>query len=398
MKWVWLIGGGIMQYPMLRKIRERGYKSLVTDGNPECRCAWEADAFFRVSTYDIKGHLELASKLKDSGIAGVLTVAADVGPTVSAVAHVLSLPACSLASAIAARDKVSMRVSTALLSKHPVWMALPATRAEAAWHSWDTWARSKGIPSLPCVVKAPDNRASRGMTVVRRPEDMAPAVRKAASSAIQRKDTVLIEEFLEGEEYAIDTFIVDGKARVVNIAKRIFHEPGIEAGHINPGAFDPEMERIATEYAEALGVDQGPFKLDLVKHPRYGWCVLETATRLSGGFDHMCTAVVGPGKDITGLMLDFALGLPFDGSKLESKIGKYAACYAPVFEPGTILGYLYHGSPELPDGVIVVNRREIPPLETSADRPIFVIETGDSEEEAWEKAKEIASGLEPMYA
>lgn len=398
MGWIWLIGGGIMQIPMLQKIKARGYKALVTDGNPQCPARWlGADAFFRVSTYDVYGHLILASKLQGIRIEGVLTVAADVGPTVSAVAKFLDLPACSPIAAEKSRDKVDMRVATSLLRSHPVWMVVPETRASAAWLMWDAWTRAKGVPSLPCVVKPPDNRASRGLTVVKRPEDMASAIRKAANSGINRKGIALIEEFLEGDEYAIDTFIINGEAKVVNIAKRFFHKPGIEAGHVNPGQFDPGMERIATEYAGALGVERGPFKLDLVKHPNYGWCVLETATRLSGGFDHMRTAVLGPGKDITGLMLDFATGAPFDREKAEPKRGSYAACYAPIFKPGRIIGYLYNGRPDLPEFIEVMNWESIPPLTDCAARPVFVFSTGTSEEEAWLKARERASKLEPIY-
>ena len=397
-EWVWLIGGGIMQIPMLIEISCRGLKVLVTDGDEKCPGTVYADAFFRVSTYDVAGHVELAKKLKDRvKFRAVLTVAADVGPTVSTVAEILELPACSRGAAVTARDKTSMRAATSLLVQHPVWMIIRADKPDKAWKLWDTWAGAKGVPSLPCIVKPPDNRGSRGSVIVKRRDDFSMAILHAAEHSIEREGIVLVEELLSGDEIAVDTFIVDREARVVNVAKRYFYEPRIEAGHVNPGPEDLEIAKIATEFAAAMGVDQGPFKLDMIRDERYGWCVLETATRLSGGFDHMYTAKLGPGKDITGLMLDYALGQPFDEGKAMPRYERYAACYAPKFRPGRILGYLFNGGLKIPDGVFILNRERIPVLSDSSVRPVFVISTGDTEAEAWETARKIGSKLEPMY-
>lgn len=375
-----------MQRWMLDEIARRGYRAIVTDGNPHAPARWLGASFYAVSTYDILGHLELAKRLPVKPCA-VLTVAADVGPTVSALAAYYDLPACSLEAAIAARHKIRMRERWA--APHPVWRAvLPGESPAAVWRAW------KREVGLEAVVKAVDGRGSRGFAVL---TDENAEVAIARARAVSSDGSALIEERLYGEEVAIDTFVVDGRAVLVNSASRRFSRPGVEQGHTNPGPRARELEEIATAAARAIGVTEGPFKLDLIQDPRYGWCVLEMATRLSGGFDHFLTATLGPRIDVTAFMLDYALGQPLNWSLVRPQGKGHAAAYAPEFRPGRICGYLFRGSPEIPRGVYLLEMQEIRPLVDSASRPCFAIGTGLSAEEAWQAAKELGDGLEPIY-
>jgi len=375
------------------EIKRRGLKALVTDGNPYCPGARMADAFFNVSTYDIDGHLRLAEVLSLE-IVGVLTVAADVGVTVSALAERLGLRACSLNAAAKAANKVNMRLLTnPYIQNHPWFLVVgPGMTAEKVWKDWNKYFSR----AQPCVIKAADNSGSRGMTIVRKKEDLPGAIERARK-ANRYDNRILVEELLSGPEIAVDTFIVDGEARVINVAERYFHRPGVEAGHVNPGRADDEIEEIASEYAKALGVTEGPFKLDLINDPRYGWVVLETATRLSGGFDHMYTAKLGPRKDITGFMLDYAIGERLDWRKVEKKRKLYAACYSPELPGGKLIGLLWNGQPELPDHVFV-RYGNVGKLNDSASRKVFVIDTGETGGEAWTNARRKAQALEAVYA
>lgn len=393
-----------MQLPVIEEAKRRGFKVLVTDQNLHCAAANLADRIIPLSTYDIESHRLLARNLALVPKA-VLSPGADVGPTVSAVAEELNLPAASFECAVRTRNKAQMRVAlgeggssqSASEIGQPVYMeASPGMPSEA----WEALAYGKEIAPYPCVVKALDNAGSRGMSLVRTSGELGPAIELAAKSGKNVTGKALIEEYVFGPEFALDFFVVEGLVYLANACERRFHKFGIEAGHINPWTPPAEVIQMCQLAATRLGVTFGPFKVDIVKTSRYGWCVLECATRLSGGFDHMYTAPLATGRDITGAMLDIALGLPLAFDKLMVCKQRYAVAYAPLYRPGPIRGW--DGLEEILSfsdvkHVFVREMREIKPLQDCAARPVFVIMTGDDPRELWWTARSFATLIQPIY-
>ena len=60
----WLMPGGEMQEPVASYLKSKGYKIIISDGSNDCFLKDFADLFFQVDTFDIKGNLELAEKIK----------------------------------------------------------------------------------------------------------------------------------------------------------------------------------------------------------------------------------------------------------------------------------------------------------------------------------------------
>lgn len=414
-KWVWLIAGGLLQMPMAHEIKRRGYALFLTDGNPKAHVRSLADSFVELDTYDVQGHVALAQKL-DFPVRAVLTAGADVGPTVSAVAETLGLPAVAFDVAERVRDKIAMRARLLTLHDHPVFVFLSEDGISSASIVWQSVCAGRCEP-YPCVVKPRDNCASRGLTVVRGAKELPAAVRKAiAFNKAVDVPMVIIEEYLEAEEeVALDFFVEEGQVHFANAALRLWHAPSLEAGHINPWFPSQEVLDLAQRVAMMLGVDWGPFKMDVLRHPEYGWCVLECATRLSGGFDHMFTCPIATGKDVTGAMLDGALGFPLDPAKLLPRWMSYACAYAPILKPGRVRQWTL---PAVPFGVgeggmvfsvrriegleglkylFVMHSRDIPPLEHCAARPLFIITEGNTQIQAWDRAIEVSERVEVTY-
>ncbi len=366
-EWVWIIGGGVMQLPVIKEAKRRGYSVLVTDGNEFAPGTTYADMFVQLSTYDVSGHVKLGHELGMTGmpLCAVLTDAADVGPTVSAVCQGFKFPAATWAAADRTRNKAFMRRSFSFAPYqfffHPIYQEVNGKYVDRTIveGGWERATRYYNV-IYPIIVKPVDNSASRGITKVYSSDYLVEAIRHAHSFN-HNSDIVLLEECLSGDEVAIDFFIVDGKAIYANGAKRIFGKFGIELGHVNPFIPDQYIIDMATQAAKALGVDRGPFKMDLINDSRYGWCILECATRLSGGYDHTNTCVLATGKDIVGAVLDFSLGLPLDMNKLTPKWNKYACA--------------------LVDDSI--------DYKSCADRTVFAIAEGNTEEEAIANARRL---------
>lgn len=401
-QWCWILGGGKMQVPMVSEAKRRGYKILVTDQSPNCACRYLADRFESIDIYNVQDNLTFAReivKTKYQPVA-VLTVATDAGIEVSAIAEYFGLPAAPLQVAKQVRNKAMMRGLLKDLS--------PKFRAGvtmAHFNDWDIW---------PCVVKAADNSGSKGFSVVRSREELQPALVKARNNNRYGINTVLVEEYLEGVdvmpeltdfstcEAAVEGFVDKdtGLWFPVNGALRIFYRglDGIEAGHFNPFTIDAKMMAILNDAAYELGVKEGPLKFDLM-HTKDGWQILEVATRLSGGWDHAFTSPLATGRDITGLMLDYALGLPFDVTKATVKQDRHACCYAPILKPGKITGWIIPAEAKQQAAHIFTNDKagEIRPLESNADRSLFIICDDLSREEALEKCLRVAEMVKPLY-
>lgn len=376
--WVWLIGGSVIQMPMVAAIKARGLQVMVSDGNPNCRAAGlrQVDRFEPISTYDIEGHLRLARQLERPPRA-VLTVGADVGPTVSALAAYFGLPGVARSVAEQVRHTGLMRAKLKL--PHPAWLLMEVDDDPAVW---ERFCRRNQVKPWPCVVKALNNCGSRGLSLVTSADELPAALRKAQAANREGAQGALVEEQLFGPEVALDFLVEEGEPVFANGAFRFFHRRdldgrplfGIEAGHVNPWQPPEEVLALCRLAAERLEVDQGPFKVDLIRDPRFGWCILECATRLSGGFDHSHTAALGPMRDVTGAMLAWALGEGVKREMLRPRRDWYAAAYAPRLRPGRIV--TVRSPIRGVFGRMILTGDKVRPLSDCSARNIFFFGTG----------------------
>jgi hypothetical protein len=408
---VWLIGGSEMSVPMCEEIKRRGYKLLLTDGDPDCHCKRYADFFHTLDVYDVRDHLQFArsSALTVCQIAAVLTIGTDAGPTVSALSEHFNLPGIGQKTAERVKHKGMMR--EILHSTHPLWVHfILIENPTAVVNHWQKTAAEAEKFSYPAVVKVTNQQGSRGFSVCNNEQELLKAIMNCSSNSF------LIEEYLQGEdiipewrnkygfdtsEAAFDFFVEDGKVILANGALRLFwvDQPGIEAGHINPFEADERVIQLAQEAADGLGVTWGVLKIDVKKDRRYGWCLLECASRLSGGWDHCYTSGIATGRDVTGVMLDVALGGNVDRSKLENRKKLFACAYAPRFPPGKIDGWRYT-YPKQSDyeHVFVLVESEIKPLEVNQDRSFVMITKGATADGALEKAINQSGCYFPKYS
>lgn len=391
-KFVWLLGGGQMSIPMATEIKRRGYSLLLTDADPACSCRPLADRFAPVSVYGVEENLAFARYGLHVKPVAVLTAGTDAGVEVAALANYFGLPGVSVEVARRVHSKVAMR--QALDLPHPQY----AVGLADSFTDWDIY---------PCVVKSANNSGSKGFSVVNETGELAGAL-EMAREANRSGNQVLVEELLIGQdvlpefaefdtsEASIEGFIVDGQWIYANGALRLFwrDRPGLEAGHFNPFEVNKEITLLAQGAAEWLGVRRGILKLDLKQDRRYGWCILEAAVRLSGGFDSSYTSPLATGRDVYGAALDLALGKGLDRSKLENKKGRMACCLAPVHKPGKISGW---EAPKTGGLIFYHTNTEIKPLESNADRPIFLIADGANHQEAYEAARGLTERVRPVY-
>ncbi|MFD9735752.1 acetyl-CoA carboxylase biotin carboxylase subunit family protein [Umezawaea sp. NPDC059074] len=221
-------------------------------------------------------------------------------PLASYLAERLDVRGLSLAAALACDDKARMRLALEGAGiTGPRYLAVddPADASSAA--------RRLGFP---VVVKKAVGARGRGSLVCQDDADVASAVTAFGGGP------VLVESYVDGPEYAIQTITVDGVTEVVNVL----------AQHVGSGPRQPELGydypsglgevgglavgKFAASALRALGFDNGVAHVQ-VRVSADGPVLINIAARPPGGQLCALTERVS-GVDMTRAAVDVALGLP----------------------------------------------------------------------------------------
>lgn len=172
--------------------------------------------------------------------------------------------------------------------------------------------------NYPVVLKPIDLSASRGVIRANDPAEFV-----AAFERIKRmtSESMLVEQFLPGREFAIEGIVTDGDLRVL----AIFDKPDPLDGpffeetlYVTPSRASAEVQtrikRLVGDAVRALGLSHGPIHAEVRANEREAW-VLEVAARPIGG---LCARVLrfNDGTSLESLILRHAVGQSIDGLTL----------------------------------------------------------------------------------
>ena len=242
----------------------------------------------------------------------------------AAIAARLGLPHPSVAAVAAAGNKAVMRERLAQAG-----VASPRHRLFSRMA--DPRVAGRGV-GYPCVLKPTFLAASRGVI---RADDASqfvaaweriarilaePAVAKRGGAAAAE---ILVEDFVAGEEVALEGLLTGGELRVLALFDKpdpldgpffeetIYVTPSRHAAAVQRGCADATAAA-----ARALGLREGPIHAELrVDGPRV--CVIEIAARSIGG---LCSRTLrfGMGMSLEELILRHALGREIPGAEREA--------------------------------------------------------------------------------
>ena len=371
-----VLGAGPAQLGLLRAARERDLHVIAVDRDPAAPGFAYADTRALLSSEDESAVDRLA---RAERIDGVISPGADWTVGIAArLAERLGLP-------------------------HPIdgVTAMLATSKQRQRE----WFAQKGVPQpellewprLPCVVKAPDRRGQRGLTLVRTEAELPAAIETAVAES--RNGSYLCEEYVEGPEVTVNAVSVDGAFHPLTATDRITAEPpafGVALVHAWPCVSETQsLFAAARSAAEAIGIRNGPSYTQLRVGPD-GPKVLEIAARLGGGHDAELVELA-TGVPLNDLALDFALGEEACVSETQSSFG--GACVLFLVAPeGELVSVEGLEEAEAIEGVAEVRLYRRPghvfgPLLRGADRAGAILATGDSRDDALERARRAAAAL-----
>lgn len=311
-----LIGGGVMQLPVIEFAHRLGVKVLCFDGNPTAPARQSADWFEVCDIKDQDRCLERAQAHRAAHrLDGVVTVGTDFSTTVAWIAGALGLPGTPYEAARRAKDKGLMRArfDEAGISspRYRVFSALPDKAPELGF-------------DFPVVVKPTDSMGARGVRLVRQAEELLPALQDAFGYAVEGR--AIVEEYVDGPEFSLDAIVRDGRLIRCGFADRIIVFPPafVEIGHSFPTtASTAVQESVWAEFergVNALGLTWGAAKGDVKYSPSRGPVIGEIASRLSGGYMSGWTYPLTSGRSAVLWAVETALGDPLSEQPAEKAL------------------------------------------------------------------------------
>jgi biotin carboxylase len=304
-----LVGSGDQAFReySLRSISQRFPVALLSAHE----LSWQRPyvSWFAHADFDDRESLLLAARqlAADASVAGLLTWDERLVEACADIAQELDLPYSTPEAIRTCKDKSSLRT---LLHEHAV---SPVNFAVA--HKLSCAARAAERIGYPLVVKPRGLGGSAGVVRVTRPDDLDEAFLNAAEAhigpTVSAYAGVLMEEYLEGPEYSVDSLTVDGQTTPLVVAeKSVGLAPYFEeTGHVVPPRPHPDLEAGLALVRQVHGL----LRLDrVVTHTEFrltptGPRIIELNARLGGDLiPYLGTLALG--VDLARLAAEVAMG------------------------------------------------------------------------------------------
>jgi phosphoribosylamine-glycine ligase len=234
---------------------------------------------------------------------GVMTWVDTFVPLAARIAEALKLVGPSFEAASTCVSKLRMReVLTARQVPVPRF-----SRVESVEEARAALAHT----GLPAVIKPVDGCGSCGVIKVNTAAEIETAY-SAAKIMARKTGQLLVEAFMEGPEFSVETVTWQGRTRIVTITDK-WTTPGpyfVEIGHAVPARVTEEMRRqigqIVMDTLAAVGLDNSPSHTE-VKWTAEGPKIVEVGPRLGG--DNISRLVVRAlGVNLVSAHASIALG------------------------------------------------------------------------------------------
>ena len=319
-KAILIFGVGELQLSIINRANAMG---LFTVGIDPCEDAFAKNAcqaFEVVGGQDYEGTLAVAKKYN---VSAVVTAATDKPLVMMArIAKELNLPFYSVETAQWSTDKYQMK-------QRFIEGGVPCAQGRLI-HSAD---EAKDL-FFPVICKPRDNSGSRGVKLCRDVNELQECIDEALDNS--KLDTVLVEEFIEGREFSIETLHYEGKTDVIQFTEKKTTEfpYNVELGHKQPANLTDherqQIREIISKIAACMNFENCPSHTELKVNDR-GIFVIETSPRLGGDYITSTLTPLSTGINLEDQLLHIALGEKVDTTT--GRVNKASAvCFLSLLE------------------------------------------------------------------
>lgn len=294
-----VFGTGDLQKSIIERCKLKNLFVVGIDPQAKASCRELVDAFEIVDGQDFEKTMEVAERYQ---VKGIITAATDKPLVMMArVAEKLNLAFFSVETAECSTDK--------LLMKQKFQEAgIPCARGFLL-NSVDELATLKA--DYPVIVKPRDNSGSRGVIYCTNFNEVELAVQEALQYT--KKGNVLVEEFIDGKEYSIESLHVAGNTHVIQYTEKITtpRPYNVELGHIQPADLTntqkEEINSIISGIAVCMGFTNCASHTELKINSK-GIYIIETSPRLGGDFITSHLVPLSSGVNMEDQLINIAMG------------------------------------------------------------------------------------------
>ena len=300
-KSILIFGVGELQRSIIRRAKLKGLFTIGIDPCADAVCKDEVDAFEIVGGQDYEGTMAVAKKYD---IDAIVTAATDKPLVMMArVAKELQLPFFSVETAQWSTDKYQMK-------QRFMEGGVPCARGRLI-------AKVEEADDLcyPLIVKPRDNSGSRGVKLCRSKEELKESLQEALQYS--RLDTVLVEEYIEGQEYSIEGLHFEGKSEVIQFTEKTTTEfpYNVELAHKQPANLSEkqknDIRELISKIAQCMHFENCASHTELKINDR-GVFIIETSPRLGGDYITSTLVPLSTGVNMEDQLLNIALGEKVD--------------------------------------------------------------------------------------
>lgn len=295
-KSILIFGGGELQLSVIKKCKKLNLFTVVIDPNPDAEGENIADAFEIVDGDDFE---RTCSIIKKYSIEAIITAATDKPLVMMAkVAKSFNLKFFSEETAIISTDKF-------LMKKVFLQNNIPCAKGGLIKEINDSYI-------YPLILKPRDSSGSRGIIFCQTEQEANNGLAEAFS--FSKKNTILIEEFIDGKEYSVEALHFNNQVEILQITEKITtpHPYNVELGHIQPTDLSEEEYLKIGELVDNIGIAlkfQNCASHTELKINSKGIFVIETSPRLGGDFITSKLVPLSTGIDMEKALIAISLGM-----------------------------------------------------------------------------------------
>ena len=392
MKKLMVLAAGLLQVPVIKKAKEKGYYVIAVDDDANAPGMAIADkSIVPGGLVDEEKMLTIA---RAEGIDGVIHPCSEVAMNVMGrINDELHL------------NGVSYEVARRATNKHLMRDAFDAYGAPSPKSfCTDTLADGYLLYSAikgKSILKPSRNSGSRGIAEIEQGvsfDVFKPFFKRAKDES--RDSSVMIEQFIEGSEFSVEIIVWNGEVIVLQVTDKKTTDPPfmVELGHSQPSMFPKDVvdavRAAAVEGVKALQLNNCAAHAE-IKYQDGKAYIMEIGARLGGDFISTELTHLSTGIDMVSAAIDVAMGVEPFLERVSTPQGVAIRYFSP--NPGIVKrieGKELLNRKDVYDAQIYVEcGDEVHEIRSSLDRSGHVIVTAPKVEDAIRIAENLVSSV-----
>ena len=313
----------------IERAKELGYETIVVDQNPNLKTSELADKFKCIPFENFEESLNYAREEKIDGVVNATEFAVLVS---SYVANNMNLPGIDFEVAKLAKNKYAIR-------KKMLEEGITNVPQFFEIEQKNQLQEIKDKIKFPVILKPSSGLGSLNVYRIDNWKDLEEKISEVITESFNKK--ALVETFIEGQEYGVETFVYKGKINVLAIMKKNMTPLPYrsELGHITPSGLPKDIEEKIKKTIEnlikAIGVDGGAVNFDLILSDNNEVFVVDVGARMGGNAITSHIVPLSTGIDHIGNIIRYAMQ-DEENINLEPTLNKCVVTRILALDEGTI--------------------------------------------------------------